>query len=328
LPNQATDLKANIRLFRTFGLYYHHTYADFKPVKRRKSKIVDRAVVMGGNEGEMKEIFEYTDYRLFLRDCYEHTKRSKPYFSFRFIASRVGINPGFIFRLMSGKVHLGLKKIAAFADLFELEGREREYFVELVRLGRAKRDEDIREFLKRLQSIRGIQFTTIADDQLEFFGKWHHMAMRSLLSIYPFDGKNYRRLGAMLIPPLSADVARESVNLLIRLGLVSCNRNGIFEVADTFISSTEKWSSAAIHAYQRTTIDLSVEALENLPKDERDISTVTFTCSKKQLETLRERLQEIRQEMLMLSQDCPDEDCVMQLNLQLFPAAKVKKADL
>ena len=275
----------------------------------------------------MKEIFEYTDYRLFMRDFYEHTKQNKPYYSFRFIASRVGINPGFIFRLMSGKVHLGLKKVSVFADLLGLDGREREYFVELVRLGRAKREEDIQESLKRLQSLRGVQFTTIADDQLEFFSKWHHMAMRSLLSIYPFNGKNYRRLGSMLIPPISADEARESVNLLTRLGIARCNRNGLFEVADTFISSTEKWSSIAIHAYQRTSIDLSVKALEELSKDERDISTVTFTCSKNQLETLRERLKEIRQEMLMLSRDCPEEDCVMQLNLQLFPAAIVKKAE-
>jgi len=279
-----------------------------------------------GEEGEMNEIFEYTDYRFFLRDFYEHAKLRKPYYSFRFIASRVGINPGFIFRLMSGKVHLGLKKIGAFADLLELNGRQRDYFVELVRLGRAKRDEDIRESFKRLQAIRGVQFTTVADDQLEFFGKWHHMAMRSLLSIYPFDGKNYRQLGAMLVPSLTADEARESVHLLGRLGLVTVDDNGATKVHDTFISTKEKWSSMAIHEYQRTSINLSLKALEELSKDVRDISTVTFTCSKKQLETLRERLQEIRQEMLMLSQDCPDEDCVMQLNLQLFPAAMLKKA--
>lgn len=276
----------------------------------------------------MKEIFEYTDYRLYLRDFYEYTKQSKPYYSFRFIASRVGINPGFIFRLMSGKVHLGLKKIEIFADLINLSGRQRDYFVELVRLGRAKRNEDIQECLKRLQSIRGVQFTTIADDQLEFFGKWYHMAMRSLLSIYPFDGKNYRRLGAMLIPPLTADEARESVNLLTRLGLVHPGPDGIFKVINTFISTKEKWSSAAIHQYQKTSIELSLKSLEDLSKDMRDISTLTFTFSKKQMETLKERLQEIRQEILMLSQDCPDEDCVMQLNLQLFPAAIVKKADI
>jgi len=167
----------------------------------------------------MKEIFEYTDYRLYLRDFYDDSKQSKPYYSFRFIAARVGINPGFVFRLMSGKVHLGVKKIEVFADMLALNGRERDYFIELVRLGRAKREEDIQESLKRLETIRGVQFTTIADDQLEFFGKWHHMAMRSLLSIYPFNGKNYRKLGGMMVPPLSAEEARESVSLLTRLGI-------------------------------------------------------------------------------------------------------------
>jgi uncharacterized protein (TIGR02147 family) len=103
------------------------------------------------------------------------------------------------------------------------------------------------------------------------------------------------------------------------------NEKGMYETTDAFVSTAEKWSSLAVKNYQRTTIDLSLSALESQPKSQRDISTVTFTCSLKQLETLRERLQSIRQEMLMLSQDVPNEDCVMQLNLQLFPAAIVKR---
>jgi len=83
-----------------------------------------------------------------------------------------------------------------------------------------------------------------------------------------------------------------------------------------------------VHAYQKTSIELSLRALEKMSKSERDISTVTFTCSMELLDTLRQRLQEIRQEMLLLSNDCAHEDCVMQLNLQLFPAATVKRAAL
>lgn len=276
----------------------------------------------------IKEIFEYTDYRLYLRDFYEYTKERKPYFSFRFMSSRLGINPGFIFRLMSRKTHIGPQKIETVADLLELQGKHREYFIELVSLAKAKRDNDIQDSLKKLKAIRGVHFTTIVDDQMEFFSKWHHMAMRSLLSIYPFDGKNYRRLGAMMVPPLTADEARESVNLLSKLGLVSIDMDGIYKVNDTFISTKEKWSSSIIHQYQKTSIDLSVKALDDLPKDVRDISTVTFTCSQDLFETFRERLQEIRQEFLALSQECTNEDCVMQLNLQLFPAAIVKKAEI
>jgi uncharacterized protein (TIGR02147 family) len=273
----------------------------------------------------MKDLFEYTDYRQFLHDHYEHTKQTKPYYSYRYISGRVGINPGFLFRLFGGKVQLGIKKVGIFADLLELEGRKREYFFELVRLGRAKREEDILLSLKRLQAIKGVQFKTLADDQIAFFDKWHHMALWSLLSINPFNGKNYRHLGSMIIPPLTAQEARESVSLLERLGMIRRNEKGIFETTHVFVSSTEKWSSPAIKNYQRTSIDLSRVALDNQPKSRRDISTVTFTCSLSQLDTLRERLQSIRQEMLMFSQDDPGGDCVMQLNLQLFPAAVVKK---
>jgi uncharacterized protein (TIGR02147 family) len=276
----------------------------------------------------MKEIFEYTDYRLYLRDFYEYSKERKPYFSFRFMASRLGINPGFIFRLMSGKTHIGPQKIETIADMLDLQGKQREYFVELVRLAKAKRDDDIQDSFKKLKTIRGVYFKTIVDDQMEFFSKWHHMSMRSLLSIYPFDGKNFRRLGAMMVPPISADDARESVNLLCKLGLISIVEDGTYKVNDTFVSTKEKWSSAIIHQYQKTSIDLSIKALDDLPKNMRDISTVTFTCSTSLLESLRERLQEIRQEFLTLSQDCNKEDCVMQLNLQLFPAAIVKKAEI
>lgn len=276
----------------------------------------------------MKNLFEYTDYRLFLHEHYEETRLKKPYYSYRFIAGKVGINAGFIFRLFTGKTHLGLKKIDAFADLCGLEGKNRAYFSEMVRLGRAKREQDIQQSLKRLQSIKGVQFTTLAEDQISFFNSWHTMPMRSLLSIYPFNGKNYRRLGGMMVPPLTAAEAKKSIQLLERLGLIRRNAEGIFEVTDTFVSTSEKWSSLAIHQYQKTTIELSHHALDKVPKDKRDISTVTFTCSTRHLPALRERLQEIRDEMVMLSKEFRDEDCVMQLNLQLFPAAIVAKGEL
>ncbi len=208
-----------------------------------------------------------------------------------------------------------------------MAAREREYFYELVRLGRAKREEDVALSLKRLQAIKGVQFRTVADDKIAFFEKWYHMPVWSLLSIYPFNGKNYRHLGSLLVPQLSAQEARNSIQLLERLGLVERDKDGYFKTLDTFISTPDKWSSVAIKKYQESTIELSLNALETLPKNQRDVTTVTFTCSMKHLDTLRERLQSIRQEMLMLSQDDPNEDCVMQLNLQLFPAAIVKKEE-
>ena len=51
------------------------------------------------------------------------------------------------------------------------------------------------------------------------------------------------------------------------------------------------------------------------------MSTLTLPFSRVFLDTARERIRAFRQEMLALARECPVEDCVYQLNIQLFPLA-------
>ena len=272
-------------------------------------------------------VFDYLDYRSFLHDFYEHTKKDKPYFSYRYISGRVGINPGYVVKVFQGKVHLGVNNIELFADLLKLEGKEREFFTELVHFGRAKTKRDIEMRFERLKALKGIRFRTVADDQAEFYQQWYHMAMRTLLYIYPFDGHDYRRLGAQLIPKVSAAQARESVHLLERMQLVERDKGGIYRVTDQFISTGEKWIDGQIRKYQKATIELAGEALEKIDNVLRDISTVTMTFSRRDLPALRERVSQFRRELLQMAQDCTDQDAVMQLNVQVFPVAIVDKGN-
>lgn len=269
----------------------------------------------------MINIFEYLDYRQFLKDCYEEEKREKAFFSYRYISAKVGLNPGYIVKLFQGKIQLGVKNISAFADLFNLHEKKREYFVELVLFGRAKNQTEIEMRFERLHSIKGLKFRTVADDIVEFYSKWYNMVIRSILSIYPFDGKDYRKLASMLSPPISAGEARDSIQLLEKLELVRKDSEGFFRPTEEFISTGEKWTSALIREYQKKNIELAADSLSRHPKKMRDISTVTMTFSTKDMEALRERVKQFRQELLMMSRDVLDEDSVVQLNIQIFPVA-------
>ncbi|MDD5676156.1 MAG: TIGR02147 family protein [Chitinivibrionales bacterium] len=273
----------------------------------------------------MTAIFEYLDYRTYLRDAYEFVKKEKPFFSYRYISGRVGINPGYIVKVFQGKVHLGLKNVPAFADLFGLQDKERDFFTELVHFGRAKNQREIEMRFKRLGSIKGIRFRTVADDQAEFYRQWYHMAIRSLLSIYPFDGSNYRALASKLTPHITAEQARESLGLLERLKLIAKDNDGIYQVTEQFITTGEKWNAGVIRDYQKANIELGVRALEQCTKDLRDISTVTMSFSQRDLPALRERVAQFRQELLRMSDDCTGEDSVMQLNISFFPVALLGK---
>jgi uncharacterized protein (TIGR02147 family) len=271
----------------------------------------------------MVNIYQYLNYREYLKDYYEDIKKDKPYFSYRFMARRVGISAGYIVKVLQEKVHLGQNNVAAFADLIGLKGKKREYFQELVAFGRAKSQKEIHERFEKLQSIKGIRFRTVAEDEVEFFSSWRHMAIRSLLSIYPFTGDDYGRLGAMLSPPVSARQVKESVTLMKKLGLIKKNRDGIFQLTEKFVSTSEQWKSSVIHDYQKEMITMGLQSLDRFKKSRRDISTVTFCIPLRELETVREEIASLRHRLLRLSDDAANEDCVAQLNIQFFPLAIV-----
>ncbi len=271
----------------------------------------------------MINIFDYLDYRAFLHESYIDIKKVKPYFSIRFISGKIGLNPGYILKVFQSKVHLGTNNIPAFADLLNLEDKERAYFIELVHFGRAKSENELTQRFDNLQLIKGVQFRTVADNSVDFFRNWYNMAIRSLLSIYPFKGTNYRKLGTMLTPSLTASQVRESINLLKRLKMIEKDGEGYYRVTETFISTGEKWMSPVIREYQQKNMELAIKSLHNHKKVIRDISTVTMTLPIKQMSALSERIKQFRQELLLMSQEYTGDDAVIQLNIQVFPTAIV-----
>ncbi len=273
----------------------------------------------------MVEVNDYTDYREYLHDFYEETKATNPNYSYRFIAAKVGFKCSFLSRLFKKQTHLALDKVHLFADVMKLSDKDELYFDQLVRLGRAKSDQEKEIIQAQLDKLKGISFTRIQQDEKSFFSKCYHMTMRSLLGIHSFTNKDFRKIASMMIPVLTIEEAKSSVELLQRLGMVIVDENSVYVVTDRYISTNEKWSVKAIHKYQKHNIELSKDALESLPKEERDISTVTFTINRSRMSELREKLQVFREDMFRFSEECSDDDAVMHLNLQLFPTAHISR---
>lgn len=268
-------------------------------------------------------LYDYTDYRVYLKEQAESVKASKPFFSYRFIATKLGINAGLVARIFNGQTHLTLKHVNPMAKLFALKGKELDYFNELVRFCRAKTQKDWDHHFTRMQSIRGEEFRTVADDQIAYYSSWQHNAMRTLLSLIEFKGKDYKRLGSMLVPAITAQEAKQSLDLLVSLGLAHQNERGVFEVPDRFISTGEAWKATIIRQFQQEMVKKSLESLNAVPSNLRDISTLTIPLTRTMVEPMRERIREFRQEMLAMARECESEDSVYQLNVQLFPIALI-----
>ncbi len=274
----------------------------------------------------MKELFEYLDYRDYLKDFYEHQKELKTWFSYRYISQKVDVDAGFLVKVFQGKSNINDKHITPFTNFLKLNKQECEYFETLVHFTKAKSQKQIKIFFNKLIGLKSLSATILEQQKFEFYSKWHHTAIRSLIDFYPFSG-DYQALAETLNPSITIDEARKSIELLEFLHLIAKGSDGIYHLTDTIITTGKSWQSVAISEFQRTMITLSHEALDRHPKKDRDISTLTFSVKENDLDELRERVSEFRSTTLKWIQEQSDEDTVYQLNMQLFPLTTLKDAD-
>ena len=272
----------------------------------------------------MKPIFEYTDYREWIRDAFEDFKKRKSVVSWRYMAMKLDADPGNLLRVSQSKIHLSVNLIKPMAEFFGLDEKETAYWTELVHFGRAKTDSEALNHYEKMQMLKGIPLKRLAKKELEFYRHWYYNAIRSIIGICKFKD-DYEGLAESCTPAITVEQAKEAVQLLHDLNMISTDRDGFWKVNDTFVSTGGNWRSEAVRAFQKETIRLAGESLERHAPPLRDISTVTMTFNMDDIALIREKIKEFSSELLRLSQEGTGDNTVFQLNVQLFPLGFVKK---
>lgn len=271
----------------------------------------------------MKPLFDYLDYRKYLKDFYEDRKQHCFFFSFRFWATRLGTDPSNIAKVMQCKRHASKEFIAKFMKYAQFSKRESEYFTVLVKFTKTEVEAERRVMFEKLLSIKNIAAEKIQEHHYEFYKKWYHTAMFALLYYYKFNGRSYAELAAQLSPPISVEQAKESVALLEKLGFIFRDKDGTYAHARKLVTTGEDWKGFAIHNFQEATIQLALNSLNTHPKEVRDISSVSLTVSNEELEKIRELTKDYRKTVLEIAQLSETPDRVYHLNIQLFPMTNV-----
>jgi uncharacterized protein (TIGR02147 family) len=272
----------------------------------------------------VEPIFEYTDYREWLRDAFDDFKKRKSVISWRYMAMKLGADPGNLLRVSQGKIHLTLSLVQPMAEFFELSEKETAYWTELVYFGRAKTDAEALNHYEKMQMLKGIPLKRLAKKELEFYRHWYCNAIRSIIGICKFKD-DYEGLAESCTPAISVEEAKSAVKLLYDLNMISRDRDGFWKVNDTFVSTGGNWRSEAVRTFQKETVRLAGESLERHAPPLRDISTVTMTFNMDDIALIREKIKEFRSELLRMSQEGTGDDTVFQLNVQLFPIGFAKK---
>ncbi len=269
----------------------------------------------------MISVYDYFDYRKFLRDTYLERKAANPLFSYRYIGGKVGFSSaGFFTKILRGTANISMKNALSFSKLFKMTKQETRYFEVLVQFNQAKTHESKRYFFEQLVSMRQTGGKNLAPHQYELFSAWYFVVVRELINFYPFYG-DYKELASLVIPQIKESEARKAVAVLQKLGLITRHPDGCWEQTDTVISTGDSWTSLSVERFQREMADLAGKTLLTIPREQRDFSTCTLSISAKTLESVRERARQFRKEVLELARADQFADRIYHCNIHLFPVS-------
>ena len=272
----------------------------------------------------MPELFNYTDYRAFLRDFLREQREENGFFSLRYVQQKIGYDAGNLVNVLQGERHLPKRFTDPVVKLCGLKGRRALYFGVLVRYCRTKSNSEARELFEQLSELKRAPSRKVEAQQYDYFKKWHHAALRSLLDYYDFKG-NCAELGAQLEPPISPAEAKRAIELLLALGFIEKHAGGSFKPTERIVTTGERWHSLAIESLQEQLIELGKGSIRRFPKERRDISTITMSISPDDFGRIKTILQECRQQILKVVHESQTAESVYQLTMQLFPMTKDKK---
>lgn len=278
--------------------------------------------------GQRVNIYEYLDYREFLRDFYADRKANEYGFSHRAFSKRAGLrSTNYLKLVMDGERNITPEMAQQFAQGCGLEERAADFFCELVAFNQSQNAPERNrcyERLARYKQYRSIHKLDAA--QAAYHSNWYLPAIRELAARPDFDD-DPKWIAQTLMPRIAVAEAQAALDTLCQLGLLVRDREGRLRQADSLVTTGSGPLGHHIVNYHRTMLERAAAAMDDVPRDEREISAITLCVSHEVLLDLKERIREFRRELLQLAELGGTPEQVVQLNFQLFPLSEKKEAD-
>jgi uncharacterized protein (TIGR02147 family) len=271
----------------------------------------------------MLSIYQYNDYRKFLKDFFDFSKQNKRGFSYRTFADKAGFKArDYILRVINGGRNLSKIGVIKLAKAMDLSDKQADFFENLVYFNQAKTPDEKRHFLGRLMAVGKYgKYQKFRQDQFDCYSTWYHSAILTLLPVKDF-GDDYAALARSLNPEITPKQARDSVELLLRLGLLERTAKGRYKVCNPALTTGDEVTSLAVTNYHKTLLEMAKRAVDVTPAQMREVSCVTLAISKNGFDKVRNEIREFERRVMDIANSDSSEDRVYQLGLQLFPLTR------
>ncbi len=266
---------------------------------------------------------DYWDYRKFLKDLIEHL-RAEGKFSLRTFRAKSGMKSNtHISMIIDGRRNVTPKSLSNIVQGLGLSESEKQYLERLAELNQAttpeKRDQ---AYIKLIKHRRFLKIRKTAVEEYEFYSHWHRPVLVEALGNESFGRLSPKEMADALGLP-EAEV-KESIKSLLKIGYIE-KVNDRLRRKDMFIQNASIVESIHVRNMHREMIKKALHAVDNLSKEERELTSMTISLGRKEFEAVRKKLFEVMQDIGSLYSEVENPESVYQLNLQFFPVLNLPK---
>ncbi len=271
------------------------------------------------------DVFRHEDYRAFLRAYYERRKKEKRGISLRAFSRRVGLrSPNYLKLVMDGERNLSPELAVRFGEACGLSGEGLDYFCALVAHDQAKSASERALHHTRLRGFRRHREThKLADAQASYHAHWYLPAIRELAARADFSD-DPKWIARTLWPSITAPEARRALASLLELGLLARDAQGSVVQAEPLVETKAGPLGHHVVSYHREMMRLGSESLERVPREQREIASLTLCLSPARAQQLKAELEQLENQLLQ-RYGSEDAEQVVQVNIQMFPLSRGKE---
>lgn len=272
----------------------------------------------------MKNIFEYKNYRDYMRDYYAYRKRTGS-FSWREFSNMAGFSsPVYLKLVCEGKTRLSKVKMRLVGVAMQLSGAELEYFEQMVAFDNAQKDSAKKQALSKMEKMSFEQKARIVDSEaLEFYESWVNPVVRELAPMMP--GAHPKELAAACFENVSAERIRQSLIFLTRTNFLKKLDDNVYAQTEKNVVGSKEVLPMALRSMHKLMAAFALGAVEKYSPKERHFLGVTLGCDEETYARIVDEIESCHKKVLLIANKCKKPNKVYRLNYQLFPFASVGK---
>ncbi|MBX9767363.1 MAG: TIGR02147 family protein [Bdellovibrionales bacterium] len=247
------------------------------------------------------------DFQRFLQQEFMKRCRNNPAYSIRGFALSLDIDHSTLSQIMRGTRPITPSMVTRLGQKFFLTPDMIDSFLQK----NAARE----KARKNYEQINLDMFQIIAD--------WYHYAIFELVTIRGFK-PDFEWIAKKL--QISANEAELAVERLVRTGLLDTTDRKSWKQSTPLVTTIgSELTADAFRRLQRGVLQKAAAALEEIPVEFRDQSSMTMAIDSRLLPEAKEKIRDFRRSLCRFLQRGSQKDAVYQLGVSLYPLTSLEK---